>query len=254
MENVRRLIEDSSGAKQVQSSGAARAVAAREEARQLFRQASQAHEAGDDESAADLLNRATRAMFDAVRLAGKPASINDKHERDFAAREDSVSALLEALERIGKEKRAEDAVGEAAGQVRKLMREAKAQRDAGQLDQGRATMDAAYEEAKRAIEAQRGGDTLVRSLNFATKEEEYHYELDRNDTHRMLVDVLAKEKRASAGVDRMVTTFTDRALELRSEAEAQAKGGDFAGAIDTLEKSTKEYIRAIRSTGIYIPG
>ena len=40
----------------------------------------------------------------------------------------------------------------------------------------------------------------------------------------------------------------------RRRGEAQAARGDHASAVDTLEKSTKELIRAIRSTGVYIPG
>jgi tetratricopeptide (TPR) repeat protein len=252
--NVQRLIEKSSGARQVDASAAPRATQAHEAARRLFREATAAHQAGDDQSASKLLDKATRTMFEAVRLAGAPSSLREKKLRDFAAREESVKALMEALERIGKEKNAQGATGEVAAQVRALVGEARTLRDAGKLDEGRAALDQGYDRAKRAIERQRGGETLVRSLNFATKEDEYHYELDRNDTHRMLVDVLTKEKRAKAGIDRMVTTYTGRAEKLRKDAETQAGGGDFAGAVTTLEQSTKEYIRAIRSTGIYIPG
>jgi len=252
--NVERLIETSSGAKQVRDSGSPKAVEAWEAARGLFAQAKTAHGAGNEQQAGELLDRATRTMFDAVRLAGAPASLGEKKRRDFAAREESVDVLLEALARIGKEKGSTAITGEAAASVGKLLAEARALRDAGSLDRGRATLDAAYEQAKRAVEAQRGGETLVRSLNFANKEEEYRYELDRNDTHRMLVDVLTTEKRAKPGVDRLVGTYTARARKLREDAEGQAAGGDHARAVTTLELSTKEYIRAIRSTGIYIPG
>ena len=125
---------------------------------------------------------------------------------------------------------------------------------AGRLDEARRGLDAAYEIAKGAIEELRGGDTLVRTLEFATKEEEYAYELDRNDTHQMLITVLVQEKRASAGVDRMVSTYVERADALRAQAERQAGAGDYAGAVATLEQSTKELVRAIRSAGVYIPG
>ena len=254
LDNVQRLVESSSGARQVEASGTPRALEAREEARGLLARARQAHASGDDDAATGLLNQATRTMFDAVRLAGAPSSIREKKQRDFKAIDDSVTVLLEALERIGKEKGVQGATSDPAARVRALQGEAQALRAAGDLDRGRASLDMALDTAKRAIEVQRGGETLVRSLNFATKEDEYHYELDRNDTHRMLVDVLVKEKRAKAGIDRMVTTFTDRAQKLRGDAERQAGTGDFAGAVTTLENSTKEYIRAIRSTGIYIPG
>jgi len=101
----------------------------------------------------------------------------------------------------------------------------------------------------------RRGDTLVRSLNFATKREEYDYEIDRNDTHRMLVNVLLEERRASnPALDRSVRNFLDEAARLRGEAEQQAQKGGFDAAIKTLEDSTRELVRAIRGAGVYIPG
>ena len=96
----------------------------------------------------------------------------------------------------------------------------------------------------------RSGDTLVRSLDFATKEEEYRYELDRNDTHQMLVRVLLEGKPRTPGQQ----TFIDKALQLRGEADAAAVGRDHTAAVKLLEESTRELIRAIRSAGVFIPG
>ena len=116
-------------------------------------------------------------------------------------------------------------------------------------------LDEAYVAAKVAIEHLRGGETLVRSLNFASSEEEYHYEVDRNDTHRMLVDVLLKEKmKTNWGIEAMVNKFMESADKLRTRADEQASDGEYENAIGTMEQSTKEIVRAIRSAGIYIPG
>jgi HPt (histidine-containing phosphotransfer) domain-containing protein len=138
--------------------------------------------------------------------------------------------------------------------VNVLVARARQLEQAGRLDEGRRSLNAAYEMAKGTIEELRGGDTLVRALEFASKEEEYRYELDRNDTHQMLITVLVEEKRSSRGVDQMVTKYVQRAQTLRGEAERQAGAGDFAKAVATLEQSTKELVRAIRSAGVYIPG
>jgi hypothetical protein len=92
-------------------------------------------------------------------------------------------------------------------------------------------------------------------LNFASSEEEYHYEVDRNDTHRMLVDVLLKEKmNTNWGIEAMVNKFMESADKLRARADEQASDGEYENAIGTMEESTKEIVRAIRSAGIYIPG
>ena len=122
---------------------------------------------------------------------------------------------------------------------------------AGQMAQARTVVDRAYLTARVSIEALRRGDTLVRSLTFASPREEYDYEIDRNDTHRMLVDLVLTERRE---VGPIVQPLLDKAGGLRREAEAQAQRGDHDSAIRTLEAATRELVRAVRAGGIYIPG
>ena len=105
--------------------------------------------------------------------------------------------------------------------------------------------------AKAGISGLRSGDTLVRSLNFASKEEEYHYEVDRNNTHQMLIKVLLEDKKAA---DAMIQTYVTKARELRGRADAAAAAKDYGGAVRLLEESTAELVRAIRNAGVYIPG
>src|SRR6185369_6696440 len=107
---------------------------------------------------------------------------------------------------------------------------------AGKYQEGRAELDRAYLVAKAGVSAMRSGDTLVRSLNFATKAEEYQYEIDRNDTHQMLIKVLVDEKRATnPQLDQQVSGFVAKAKELRSAAEASAARKGFEEAIKQLE-------------------
>ena len=69
------------------------------------------------------------------------------------------------------------------------------------------------------------------------------------------MSVLLKEKAdGSSSINNMVNKFMDKAASLRQQAETQASKGDYDAAIQTLEHSTKEIVRAIRGAGIYIPG
>ena len=68
----------------------------------------------------------------------------------------------------------------------------------------------------------RSGDTLVRSLNFASKEEEYRYEIDRNDTHQMLIKVLVEisqkiEKKLADGGPKGREVFEARVKSLMTD-------------------------------------
>jgi hypothetical protein len=245
------LIETSSGARQIEASGAPRAAEQRTRARELHRQAGDALRAGDLENTSKLLAEASRALFEGVRMA-KPEQVTaSKDQVDYQARLDSTRALLDAQKRIAAEKGGR--TSEGVKQVETLIADAERQASGGRLPDAKRTVDQAYLLVKASIGTLRNGDTVVRSLNFATPAEEYHYEVDRNDTHRMLVDMLLKDKRGS-GIDAMVDQAVAAAAKLRQQAEAEAARRDHKGAIKTLEDSTRELVKAIRAAGVYIPG
>jgi tetratricopeptide (TPR) repeat protein len=256
LESVEKLLETSSAAQQIKGSDNQAAKDKHEQAIELFEKAKLAQSKGDEQQAADLLKQATTAMFEATRMIKKDESFMAKDVRDFDARKESVEALCTAYENIAKEKGIDSATeNELHAFVFKRIDQAEALKQEDRVKEGRKMLDEAYVAAKVAIEHLRGGETLVRSLNFASIEEEYHYEVDRNDTHRMLVDVLLKEKmKTNGGIETMVNKFMGRAEELRARADEQASDGQYENAVITLEQSTKEIVRAIRSAGIYIPG
>ena len=256
MESVGKLLESSSAARQIESSKAPEAIARREKARELYKSARQALDAGDLNKASALLTEVRSSFFEAVRFAAPEEVTAKKQEADYRARLDSVNALLGAYKRVAGEKGSSSkTVNETVGQIEKSVAEAARHAQAGKYKEGRAELDRAYLVAKAGISTLRSGDTLVRSLNFASKEEEYQYEIDRNDTHLMLIKVLVEEKRATnAALDQQVQGLVGKSKELRQAAEAAAAKKDHAQAVKLLEDSTAELVRAIRNAGVYIPG
>jgi hypothetical protein len=255
LNSVATLIETSSAAKQIEASGNPEAQALRSKARAMRLQADEAYKAGNYASASRSLDDAAKTLFEGVRLAAPEQIGAEKKKRDFDNRMESVKALLAAQKRISTEKRLGAKGAETSNKIEAQMREASALASAGKMEEGRALLDQVYVTTKASIEGMREGDTLVRSLNFATKEEEYHYEVDRNDTHKMLVKVLLDEKRANnPSLEGMVQKYLDQAATLRVSAEGMAARKDYESAVKTLEDSTKELVRAIRGAGVYIPG
>jgi tetratricopeptide (TPR) repeat protein len=251
VKSVATLIESSSAARQIDSSGVAPAREKRDNARLIHREAAAALKAGDTAVASRLLEQATNEMMSGVRLA-KPEQVQgEKERRDFDMRMESARALLEAQQRITAEKGNQAEAREATQRIEQSIAQAEKLAAAGQVAQARPLLDRAYLSARVSIEQMRRGDTLVRSLTFASKREEYAYEIDRNDTHRMMVDLVLGEKR---DVGPMVKPLLERAVLLRREAEAQAQRGEHETAIKSLEDSTRELVRVIRAGGIYIPG
>jgi hypothetical protein len=249
--SVATLIDSSSAARQIESSGVAAAREKRDNARLIHREAAASLRAGDLPAASRLLDQAAREMMNGARLA-KPEEVQGaKDRRDFEARLDSARALLAAQQRITKEKNAGAEALDATRRIERDIAAAEQLAGAGRLDEARTGLDRAYLTARVSIEAMRRGDTLVRSLSFASAKEEYDYELDRNDTHRMLVKMVLAERRDAAAAAQPVL---ERADQLRRDGETQAQRGDHRAAIKTLEDSTRELVRAIRAGGLYIPG
>jgi hypothetical protein len=250
---VEQLIHGSMAARQIKASGNDEAMALQQEAEAQLATAMRAQEAGDDRAAEEALTQAKQRIFQAMRLTGDKGLKDNQRER-FKNRYQSTKALLEALQRVGEEKHVGATVLDVEAHARDTMRQASSQFDQGALDQAQELIDSAYLSIKLSLTRLRNGETLVRSLHFDTKEDEYHYELDRNDTHKMLVSVLLKEKSPDSRLTQLIAIPMKQAAELRAQAEQQAADGDFETAIKTLEQSTKQIIRAIRATGIYIPG
>jgi hypothetical protein len=247
------LVEQSSAARQVDSGGNAEAKQRREKARQLLTDARAALAAGDVAQAHKLVDGAARTMMEAVRMSAPDQITAGKERSDFEARLTSTRALLEAQQRIAAEKGAGARNAELMQRIEGMVAEAQKLATAGNLKEARRMLDQAYGASRAAIGGLRGGDTLVRSLNFASKEEEYAYEIDRNDTHKMLVQVLLQDKR-SASTDAMVERALKTADDLRKQAEQQASRKEFDSGVRSLEESTKELVRAIRAAGVFIPG
>ena len=171
-------------------------------------------------------------------------------QKRYASRKESAVALRDALARVAQEK-GDDKGRAEVSVIDKLIADADKHVTTGELRQGRAILDHAYLRAKVQIERLRGGETLVRALQFDSKGDEYRYEQDRNETYRMLIPMLVPN-----GSDReaRLKGVLERARSLRGEADQKAKGEAFDDALKLIDESTGEYQKAIRNAGVLIPG
>jgi hypothetical protein len=251
---VERLLTESSAAKKVDASGRPEAIEMKADAQAHFDRAKALVDSGDNEAAEVELREAIRLMTMSARAANGDAKVSQKQTDDYDLRKESVTALATAHDRIATEKGMKEMNTALQQKVAADLAVSDELLAAGKGDEARAMLDSTYESVKASLENLRGGDTLVRELSFETPEDEYHYELDRNDTHRMLVEVLLAEKMEASPMRKTADGFIAKAGELRVQAEQAAGKKKFEEAIQLLEESTKEFIRAIRSAGVYIPG
>lgn len=251
--NVERLIDSSVSSKQIDDGDNEEAKALKAKAKGLYEKAKQAYENGDMAEASQLVKQASRTMFEGVRVVGAGPALEKKRREDYTKRLESTEALIEALDRVAEEKGEQAKASEVKQNVRTIEAEAAAKYEEGALKEARKMLDVGYEMVKLTVEEMREGDTLVRSLNFANKQEEYEYEFARNDSQQVLVEVLLSKKREEGSLNRMVDMYLDKSKTLRKEAEELADSGDFDKAVDVMEESTQFLHRALRMGGIYVP-
>ncbi len=251
---VHRMVNQSEAAKKIAADSNEQAKALQQQANDFLQQAQTALKAGDTAKVSQLLGQAKLTMFQAMRSVGGEVKAQ-KQEDDFQRRWESADALLQAHNRYAEENKLNGDAVKTAQFVSEALSKARQEFDRGERDSARQTVDDAYLSIKLSLTRLRSGQTVVSALNFANKEEEYKYELDRNDTHKMLVQVVLKEKLdANPGLAKLVDMNMKIAADLRDKAHKQAEQGDFDAAVQTMEQSTGQIIRAIRAAGIYIPG
>lgn len=250
IDNVRNLIHSSSGSKRVEQ-GDPEAKQFKADASAHLERAEMLFQSGDMKAANNALHESTMSMFKAIRKVGLGKPGTDKLLQDYRDRRSSLNALVDALERVAKEKKTSPAglseIGNKASNADKLA-------ESGDIKQARILLDEAYESVKIEVEMLRSGDTLVRTLEFASEEEEYKYELDRNDTHQMLVTLLLEDKKVDATGQQQVDAYLAEAEVFRKRALTESGAGQYGKGIQLLEESTKQLVKAIRRAGVYIPG
>ncbi len=245
------LIYRSTAAQQIENSDNQQAKKLYKEAQALY---VKANKGGTVTQTREWLDEALQKMFAAVKLAEPEEIRNKKLRRDFAKKKDSVNALLDAHNLVAKEKNKSSQGKKMHQQVSKLLAQADELYQHGNYSQGKGILDGALNIVKSSIEQMRGGDTLVKSLKFDSKKDEYAYEVDRNDTHQMLIKVLLSKKRQkSPDLDKRVAAALNTSAEYRKKAEQAAAENDYQTAVQWLEKATMELVKVIRRGGIYIP-
>ena len=116
-----------------------------------------------------------------------------------------------------------------------------------------ASLNNAYFLISTSIKSQRTGQTLVRSLDFATEKEAYEYELGRYENYQMLVNMMIDDRRAFKR-DARTKTFFDEADRYHVQANELANNGQYGKAAKMVEKSSKSLVNLLRDSGVYIPG
>lgn len=260
VDQKRQLVENmafrSVAAKTIMSSGDNDAIAALDKAKTLIEDSKKTSAGGQLKDADDKLNEALKLINDHSRRLTLGSSDSERAKVLNERRRHAVETFLNAYERVSTDPKSDvsQLPKEHTGWIAGKLAEADAFSAKGQHEKARELLGAAYERTRDLIRTMRAGQTLTRSLDFATPEEEYKYEFKRNDSFFALLEFAIVEKSPTGSILERVNQSRDKAREVRKAAEALAKKGDFQGAITELNSSTNGLLQAIRMSGIYVPG
>ena len=254
LNSLGELISKSSVSRQIAASSNEAALQQYKQAQSLHEQAIAANNSGKFEESDRLLSQAKKALFEAARLSIPKGANKEKEKSRYDFLKRSIGALLEAFQRISTEKGKGKQAEAIATDTRNLMKQADQQYAAGHGKEGTALLAKAMQGIDGAIKEMRSGDTLTRTLSFSTPKEEYLYEVERNNTHLMLVDAYKGEMADDENKRNKVEEHLRLSMEFRAKAEEMAAKDRYQDAVREMESSTLNIIRAIRALGVFIPG
>lgn len=110
-----------------------------------------------------------------------------------------------------------------------------------------------YEDVVVIVSEARRNQSIIYRLTFATPADEYAYELERNKSYEILVDIaMAEHQNPDKALRPYILKQVGQSRELQEQAQSQAASGDHAKAIGTLEEATRHLVRALRSAGVMV--
>lgn len=256
LNTISRLLSESSVSVNILNSHNDVAIQYYNLAKTAYEHAVAEFEHGNIEKSNVFIKKATDALSDATMLANmnnvdKNLEVEHHHYNDTKK---SVDALLLAVKRVIKEKGVVEESSEMLQQIDQLNTQVQQYADKEQYAQASEELDKILFIIRRNIIELKMGDTLVRTLTFATPKEEFRYEIDRSDAHFILLKTFLPDQETMADGKSVYKKDIQRAHELRKKAETYAKDKDYKQAIATLEQSTGILLKVIRMTGAEIPG
>jgi hypothetical protein len=248
------LVTNSASVRAIESSGDAEAIQALQAARRMVEDAQKDIGGGRLDIAEEKLNKALDMVMSHTRRITEPSVKGNRAAQIYDSRLASVKALLDALDRVAKDKSATGRVADRRATLVQQLGEIEAMAKAGNHEAALVQLDKAYANISAEVANLRDGDKLTKELAFQSREEEYVYEVDRNDSHQFLLKLTLTEKAPHPSFLPQIEAMRTEAEDLRKQAEARAKDKDFAAAIKALGESTDKLIKALRMAGAYIPG
>jgi len=207
---------------------------------------------GDLRRAENSLNAGLRQVSTLVLQQGARAANPAAKKGNFKSRRGQIDSFIRSLEAGSDATSLSPWTGRLAV-AKKGLQQADALYDQEKFAEAHARLVSIYEDVVVIVGEARRNQSIIYRLTFATPAEEYAYELERNKSYEILVDIaIAEQQNSDKALRPYILKLVGQSRELREQAGAQAANGDHLKAIGTLEDATKHLVRALRSAGVMV--
>lgn len=247
-----RLLADAASLERIAASGHAEAAQLLERARNDYRKALAALQAGELPSANVLLNEVIAAMARTRHLVPDPAARareeGARHARLMSSVESLRESYREHLSHLGREVQG-DAAWRAVSQLLEQARELAAAQRVAEANRRLLQAESVQLDAFGPMLA---GKTLDYTPHFSDPADEFRFELERNRDYDALVPLAIAELNPTKSARELAERYVASGLELRRTALRRAATGDYSGALASIRAGTVYLQRALVAAGLTV--
>lgn len=139
------------------------------------------------------------------------------------------------------------------GRIEAMVAQADVLITSGKQREANRLLNDAYRLVVSTLSDMLAAETIVYDLKFDTPVEEYRHELARNLGYEELIPIALVQMNTAAQSVVLAERHVQQSRHLRQVAHQQVGGGDYAGAMKTMQDATEQLQRALRVAGVVVP-
>ncbi len=244
------LVNDSPVTKRIEISNDARAKQQLQRSQEMWEQAVEHNEKGEYDLAEGHINQGLKLMTELSRKVRDEDRVREARVDLYKQVKRHVDMFVVAFDRVAEEK-GENQVKDSLDrdQLDKITSKAEMAYENDELVLANHLIRQAADMVDAALSDARHADVLLHELTFESLEEEYAYEIDRNESYIQLIDLMQKKTAPSQASADYVQKMIDENTKLRQQADVLVSQGNIEQGILVLENGTDKLSRALRLSG-----
>ncbi len=244
------LVNDSPVTKRIEASGDDEAKQQLQRSREMWEQAVEHNEEGEYELAEGHINQGLVLMTRLSRKVKDEDRVRQARIELYKQVKGHVDMFVVAFDRVAEEKGEDHVRGMLdRDELDEIMTKAESAYEDGELAMANHLMRQAADIVDNALSDARHKDVLLHELTFENLEEEYAYEINRNESYVKLIDLMQKKSAPSQASTAYVQKLIEENAKLREQADVLVSEGNLEQGISVMESGTDKLSRALRMSG-----